>query len=237
MKKYFLSLIFIFFVSVINAQVLKAPPRKEGEGPFTQLIIRGVTLINSTLAPPVGPVDIVVEQNRIKEVRVVGFPGVAIDSTRRPKLKPGGKELNAAGMFLLPGFVDMHGHIGGEEQGAGAEYVFKLWMAHGVTTARDPGSFNGLDWVLEEKRKSATNEITAPRLIAFTGFGAGSKEKIATPEQARAWVRDNAAKGSDGIKFFGAAPEIMSAALEKKKSIRQFEFKKRIVVLSYFLYI
>ena len=108
---------------------LKAPPRKEGDGPWDQLIIRGVTLINGTLAPPMGPVDIVVEKNRIVSVQVVGTPGLPVDSTRRPKLKPGGKELNATGMYLMPGFVDTHGHIGGAQQGANAEYVFKLWMA------------------------------------------------------------------------------------------------------------
>ena len=42
-------------------------------------------------------------------------------------------------MYVLPGFIDMHGHIGGIEQGTPAEYVFKLWMGHGVTTVRDPG--------------------------------------------------------------------------------------------------
>ena len=31
-----------------------------GEGPFNQLIIRGVTLINGDGSPPRGPVDIVV---------------------------------------------------------------------------------------------------------------------------------------------------------------------------------
>jgi hypothetical protein len=29
------------------AQIKKAPELKEGEGPFTQLIIRGVTLVNA----------------------------------------------------------------------------------------------------------------------------------------------------------------------------------------------
>ena len=42
-------------------------------------------------------------------------------------------------MFLLPGFIDMHGHIGGTGQGADYDYVFRLWMAHGITTVRDPG--------------------------------------------------------------------------------------------------
>ena len=62
-----------------------APNRHEGEGPFPRLILRGAILIDGTGAPPHGPVDIVVEGNRITEVRDVGVPHVAIDSTRRPK--------------------------------------------------------------------------------------------------------------------------------------------------------
>jgi Amidohydrolase family len=122
-------------------------------------------------------------------------------------------------MYLMPGFVDLHGHIGGREQGAGAEYVFKLWLGHGITTIRDPGSGNGLDWVLEHKKKSAENSITAPRIKAFATFGQGAGKVLATPEDARQWVRENAQKGADGIKFFGAPPEIMAAALDENKKL------------------
>jgi imidazolonepropionase-like amidohydrolase len=198
---------------------LKAPPRKEGEGPWGQLIIRGVILINGTLAPPIGPVDIIVENNRIVDVQVVGTPGLPIDPKKRPALKPGGKELNAEGMYLLPGFVDTHAHIGGVAQGTTAEYVFKLWMAHGITTIVDPGCSNGLDWVLEEKLKSSRNEITAPRIKAYTRFGQKSPTPIITPDQARQWVRENAKQGADGIKFFGSPPEIMAAALDENKKL------------------
>src|SRR5687767_3346560 len=121
----FFCLLTYFFSYTQSSLPLKAPARKEGDGPWDQLIIRGVTLINGTLAPPMGPVDIVVEKNRIVSVQVVGTPGLAIDSLRRPKLKPGGKELNATGLYLMPGFADTHGHIGGTAQGANAEYVFK----------------------------------------------------------------------------------------------------------------
>lgn len=214
-----LFLLFTLLAFKLSAQVAKAPLVKEGDGPWPQLIIRGVTLINSTGAPPIGPVDIVVENNRIAKIVNVGAPGVPIDPKRRPQLKEGGKELNAEGMYLLPGFIDMHGHIGGEAQGASAEYVFKLWMAHGVTTIREPGSFNGLDWVLEEKKLSAENKITAPRIFAYTGFGQGSKQPIATVDSAIAWVRNNAKKGADGIKFFGAAPQIMDAAIRENKKL------------------
>lgn len=210
-------LVFYLLFQLGFAQVEKAPPRSEGEGPWPQLIIRGVTLINGNGAPPTGPVDVVVTGNRITGVHVVGYPGVEIDAARRPQLKTGGKELDATGMFLLPGFIDVHGHIGGAAQGANAEYVFKLWMAHGITTVRDPSAGNGLDWVLDQKKKSAANEITAPRLFAYTAFGQGSKEGISTPQQARDWVRGNANRGADGIKFFGAPPKIMEAALEENK--------------------
>ena len=149
----------------------------------------------------------------------VGSPGLPVDPAKRPLLKARGKKLNAAGMFIMPGFVDTHAHIGGVEQGANAEYVFKLRMAHGVTTIVDPGSGNGLDWVLEEKEKSARNEITAPRIKAYTRSGAKSASPISTAEQACQWVRSNAKQGTDGIKFFGAAPEIMTAALDENKKL------------------
>ncbi len=213
----FITLCVLQFVA--GAQIKKAPDRAEGEGPWPQLIIRGVTLVDGTGAPPFGPVDIVVEKNRIQQIAIVGSPGNQIDEATRPKLVQGGKELNCEGMFLLPGFVDMHGHIGGSEQGTDAEYVFKLWMAHGITTIRDPSAGNGLDWVLDQKKKSTENKITAPRIYAYTAFGQGTNKGISTPEEAVAWVRDNAKKGADGIKFFGAPPQIMQAALEENKKL------------------
>ncbi|WP_233530761.1 amidohydrolase family protein [Gelidibacter salicanalis] len=203
----------------VQSQILKAPDRQEGEGPWSQLIIRGATLINGTLAPPAGPVDIVVENNRITQIQVVGYPGVPIKENRRPKLIPGGKELNAEGMYILPGFIDSHAHIGGTSQGTSAEYVYKLWMGHGITTIVDPSSGNGLDWTLNEKKRSAKNEITAPRIRAYTAFGQNSKIPIATDEQAREWVRNNAKLGADGIKFFGASPVVMAAALDENKKL------------------
>ena len=187
------------------------------EGPFKQLIIRGVTLINGNGAPPIGPVDVVVENDKITEVSVVGYPNIEINPKRRPQLEKGGRELDATGMYLLPGFVDMHGHIGGYAQGADWDYVFSLWLAHGVTTVREP-SGRGLDYALDLKRRAEKNEIIAPRIFAYTGFGQGGDE-ITTPDEAREWVRQNAKNGADGIKFFGADPAIMDAALRENKRL------------------
>ena len=187
------------------------------EGPFKQLILRGVTLINGNGAPARGPVDIVIEGDKITDVKVVGNPGITIDPNNRPQLKKGGKEIDGTGKYALPGFVDMHGHIGGVSQGADWDYVFHLWLAHGVTTVREP-SGRGIDFTLDLKKKAANNEIIAPRIISYTGFGEGV-DGIETPEQAREWVRNNAKKGADGIKFFGAPPKIMKAALDENKRL------------------
>ena len=213
-----LALLFTFITTIVVAQIEKAPNRAEGEY-ANRTIIRGVTLINSTGAPPVGPIDIVIEKNKIAQIKQVGYPGVPIDPKSRPKLNEGDKELDCTGMYLMPGFIDMHGHIGGKQQGTPAEYVFKLWLGHGITTIRDPSAGNGLDWTLDQKRRSDKNEITAPRIKAYTAFGMGSDKPIVTPEEARQWVRDNAAKGADGIKFFGAEPAIFRAALDENKKI------------------
>jgi mRNA-degrading endonuclease HigB of HigAB toxin-antitoxin module len=215
MKKSLLILLLAPFF--VFSQIKDAPNRTEGDGPYNKLIIRGVTLVNSTGAPPLGPVDIVVEKNRIKEIKQVGYPGVPIDPKRRPKAGAGDKELDCTGMYLTPGFLDMHGHIGGSSQGTPSEYVFKLWMGHGITTIRDPSAGNGLEWTLKHKQKSLKNEIVAPRILAYTAFGMGSDTPISTPEQAKEWVRNNAKKGADGIKFFGAEPDVFRAALGENK--------------------
>ena len=214
MKYFLISLISSCFF-LVTAQELNT---SSSEGPYSQIIIRGATLINGNGAPPIGPVDITVEQNKIVGIDVVGYPGVAIDDAKRPVLKKGGKEIDAHGQYVLPGFIDMHGHIGGVAQGADWDYVFRLWLAHGITTIREP-SGRGIAYALDLKERSAKNEIVAPRVLAYTGFGQGSKNPIDSPEAAREWVRDNAKKGADGIKFFGAEPQIMKAALAENKKL------------------
>lgn len=219
LKKIIFTLAFAVSAVYAFAQIEPAPDRNEGEGPYSKLIIRGVILIDGTGAPPTGPVDIVIEKNKITRIQQVGYPGLPINDARRPKADENTQELDLEGHYLLPGFVDAHAHIGGRGQGTPAEYVYKLWMAHGVTTIRDPSAGNGLDWVLSEKERSAANEIVAPRILAYTGFGQGAKDPIVTAAQAKAWVNENKNKGADGIKFFGANPEVMEAAISENKKV------------------
>jgi hypothetical protein len=62
----------------------KAPERKTGKGPYKRLILRGGIIINGEGAPARGPMDIVIEDDRIVKIVNVGNPGVPISQTRRP---------------------------------------------------------------------------------------------------------------------------------------------------------
>ncbi len=213
MIKAVLTLLLIW-TSTVWADIDPAPDRDRGEGPFARLVLRGVTVVSGDGAPPFGPMDIVIAGNRITAIESVGYPGVPIEDEDRPVLEDTDRVIDLEGHYVLPGFVDMHAHFGGDAQGVPAEYAAKLWMAHGITTIREPGSFNGLEWVRTHQLRSERNEITAPRIVPYLGFGLGREGPIGSPEEARAWVEEVAGEGARGIKFFGAPPNIMRAALE-----------------------
>jgi len=146
-----LLLLSLSSTSVLAKAGAPAPDRQpdEGKGPYTKLILRGVNVVSGEGAPTQGPMDIVIENDIITRIVSVGHPGVPILDKKRPKADKNTKEMDLTGYYVLPGFVDMHGHIGGSADNIPAEYVFKLWLAHGITTVREPGSFNGLDWVMD----------------------------------------------------------------------------------------
>src|SRR5258708_39674213 len=148
------------------APVTPSPDRRqgEGEGPFDRMVIRGITMIDGTGAPPRGPVDIVVEGNRIREVKSVGVPGSPIDEKGRPA--KGSREIDGAGMYILPGFVDLHVHTGGAPKAPEAEYVHKMWVAPGVTAGRGV-PFAALHWLPPERERGAEDHIGAARPFVY----------------------------------------------------------------------
>jgi len=200
-----------------SPSMIPAPDRgaDEGGGPYASLIIRGATLIDGTGAPPIGPVDIVIENNRITEVKSVGYPGLEIDEDKRPSNAT--REIDAHGSYVMPGIIDMHTHTGGNTKAPEAEYSYKLWMGHGITTVRGVPSSN-VEFSLAEKARSAKNEIVAPRIFSYHRPGSGEKYAdvdILTPEAAREWVQYIAAEGADGLKLGSYRPAIMEALLDE----------------------
>ncbi|MFW6160149.1 MAG: amidohydrolase family protein, partial [Acidobacteriota bacterium] len=214
---YFLFSILFFASFVFNKTHLKTEGTlHHGMGPFKQLIIRGVTLIDGTGGPPIGPYDVVIEGNRIAEVRRLGYPGVKIPDEIRPKNAE--YEIDAHGMFMLPGLISTHTHLGVPALDIPVEYIYKLMLGHGVTTIREPGSNNGIDWTLKERDRSTKNEIVAPRIFVYIRAKKwNSVNPLKTPEKAREWVREVAKKGIDGLKLGAHDPDIMAALIDEAK--------------------
>ncbi len=188
--------------------VIGAPDRRpdEGLGPFDTLVIQGVMLIDGTGGPPRGPTNITVEGNRIARVggRVPEDADHVIDAT---------------GMYLMPGFVDVHVHGGGPPKNPEVEYAYKLWLAHGVTTVRGV-ALGPFDWTINEKERSERNEIVAPRIFNYQRPGSGwDQGPVDTPEQARAWVRFVSERPVDGLKLVAERPEIMAALLDEAQKL------------------
>ena len=120
----------------------------------------------------------------------------------------------------MPGFIDMHAHTGGSTKTPQPEYVYKLWMAHGVTTSRGVGH-GPMMWALGEKARAARNEIVAPRMYTYARPGEAWEEgSIDSPEKAREWVRwalDQDVDGQriDGLKLGSLDPPIMEAIIDE----------------------
>jgi hypothetical protein len=185
-------------------------PDGEGEGPFESLIIENVMLIDGTGSPPRGPVSIVVRNDRID--RISSRPVESIDNERR---------IDASGMTALPGLIDAHTHIGSPFQGLAGpvtppEYVFKLWLGHGITTVRDVGSIMGLDWTVDHARRSGKGKITAPRIVPYSMFPG---TVITTAAGAKSWVKAVKAKGALGVKLRGGTKEAMLAVYKETEKL------------------
>src|SRR5690606_37287866 len=192
------------------------PRRDEGEGPYQRLILRGVNLIDGTGAPTRGPVDLVIENDRIAAIQSVGAPLLAIDPEDRPPLD-GGREIDLHGAYVMPGFIDTHLHLHHAESGQGvpSDYILKLRLAHGVTSGRTVGYDGTLAEEMSIKRLLDSNEITGPRIHLYPYFGTEEAGPINTPEQARERIRRIKRAGAVGVKFFGAPEEILWAALDE----------------------
>ncbi|MFQ5793064.1 MAG: amidohydrolase family protein, partial [Acidobacteriota bacterium] len=177
-----------------------------------RLVIRGATLVDGTGAPARGPVDIVVEKGIIADI----VPADPVGMGRKGPRPTGDRVIEAEGMVVLPGFIDMHVHIPSDESPWGPDYAYKLWLAHGVTTVRDAGCFGGFEMVKRHREESAAGMRVAPRIYAYRVFPFGAKLDA---EESRAKVREYKEQGADGIKLPGVYPDLLEAIGSEARSV------------------
>ena len=190
-----------------------APDRgpSEGNGPYSRLVLDGAMIVDGLGSPPRGPVSIVIENDRIAAIY-----------NRPPSPQDGEERKDVSGMTALPGFIDAHVHIGSPGQGLAGpivppEYVFKLWLAHGITTVRDVGSIMGLDWTVSHKRRSDAGTVVAPRIIPYSMFPGTA---VTTEKGAVEWVRAVHKRGAMGVKLRGGTKEALGAVYKEATRLK-----------------
>ncbi len=194
-----------------------APDRssQEGEGPYDRLVIENVMLVDGLGSPPRGPLSIIIEGDRIAQVL-----------SSSPKPVDGEMRMDASGMTALPGFIDAHVHIGNPYEGVVGpitppEYVFKLWLGHGITTVRDTGSVMGLGWTVGQSERARRNEIVAPDIVPYAMFPgtAVAEFEVSSDEAARKWVRAVKKRGAKGVKLRGGTVEALAAVYDEAQKL------------------
>lgn len=119
------------------------------------------------------------------------------------------------GRYLLPGLAEMHAHVPGSNDPRLVEEVLFLYVANGVTTAR---GMLGEPSHLELRARLERHDVLGPRLI--TSGPSLNGDSVASPDEARRMVREQAQAGYDFVKLhpgltreeFDAAVEAASAA-------------------------
>jgi len=113
-------------------------------------VIRGARMLAMTGKPPVPNAVVVVDQGYI----------VAAGPAGQVRIPKHAQILNAKGLTLLPGFIDMHVHS--SVQGGMMPYL----LANGITSVRDLGcDEKALPDLLKYREQAARGEAVGPRLF------------------------------------------------------------------------
>ena len=171
---------------------------------YDRLVIRNVIMIDGNGTPPSGPMDVVIEKNKITAIRSTRDENFYVQENHI---------IDGAGMYLLPGLINIHAHIheGRAGQPIPFEYIYQLWLGCGITSVRDVGS--NYKKTLAERAKSQTGEIVAPRIFLYMTASGN------TPDEARKRIQEIKTIGGDGVKIFGMDRDIMQAILDEARKL------------------
>jgi imidazolonepropionase-like amidohydrolase/Tol biopolymer transport system component len=161
---------------------------------------------------------IVVDGNHIVEIGPAG-------SVRVPS---GAKTIDVKGKTIMPGIIDVHGHVGGESDGilGQATWPFVANLAFGVTTSHDPS--NDTETVFSNSELIRAGAKLGPRLFS-TGtilYGAETpfKAEVDSYEDAMSHLRRQKAVGAFSVKSYNqqrrdARQMIIKAAREQQMMV------------------
>ena len=222
-------------IAAVNNGVAPLPMGTMRGERYGRLVIRGATILTgrgspgtNRAMPPEGPVDVVIENGTIVDM-VPMDPVNAAGYGRDFRRPTGDKVIDASGMYLMPGLVEMHAHLppGSQLGPRGLDYAYRLYLGHGITTVRDAGSGAGIERLSGQRKASNDNALVAPRLVLCLRWPQPLRQwdEGNTPEKARAMVRRFQTLGANCIKISkspGQYPDVLEAAVDEGKKLGMF---------------
>jgi cytosine/adenosine deaminase-related metal-dependent hydrolase len=206
----FVSALFIASILFTSTGFTQADPASYSGKRVKRIVIRGAMVVDGSGKPAAGPLDIVVENDVITQI--ASFDPISAKAGKATRPAKGDLEIDAAGKYVLPGLIDLHGHIHDERAGVPmpVEYCMKMWLITGITTVREAWSNKKM---LAWRDQTAANTLAGPRIFAYGGYF--DAPTPTTAEQARQKVRDFKTAGYDGIKLYTIDRDLMAAMMDE----------------------
>ncbi len=176
------------------------------------IVLQNARLIDGTGGDPIEGATVVMSQGKIRD----------IGPASKVKTPQGAQVVDVSGKTIMPGIINLHGHIGmvkGLSQDMAnytrenAEAQLKTYATYGVTTTTSMGTDD--DLILEIRDEQRRGKVNGARVFtALQGFTTisgyptqapgvkGVAQEVATASQARAWVNRLADKGVDVVKMW-----------------------------------
>ena len=160
------------------------------EIPKGELLLRGARVITMKGEEVIDHGDVLIENNRIKEVGPTGTIHAA-----------GAKEIDVRGKTILPGFVDIHAHLhASRDEMTDQEWSYAANLAYGVTTTRDPSIESNT--VFAQGELVSVGAIVGPRIYATGTAITTQAAVIKSFEDADNIVKRYKAHGADSLKQY-----------------------------------
>src|SRR5687768_1774456 len=93
--------------SLISVSGQQLPNQISGKR-LKRIVVRGAMIVDGSGKPASGPYDIVIENDLIAQI--AGFDPIAAREGRARRPEKGELEIEAAGKYVLPGLINLHGH-------------------------------------------------------------------------------------------------------------------------------
>ena len=190
---------------VVSILLWQCAPRPDAVARRT--VLEGATLIDGVSSGPIEDAVLVIEGEKIRSVGKQGSIPIPENATR----------INLSGKTIIPGLISLHGHVGRTEGVEANEEFFNrtriqrdanAYLYYGLTHVLSLG--HDREAIYEFLADQRAGMTTGARLYT-AGLGFGAKDgwprnpyvhRPTSPEEARAMVRQELAKGPGFLKIW-----------------------------------